>query len=138
MASTVWKLHHSTSFWSLLVPVWVGRISHLSQPCLASTLNIKCCVMRHAYTWWCLSRCVLHAVSRPMSPSKADCLATFFTFRTLEGCSNKNVFKKGLRDRNSPMCTLSQNGYGALLLSYLPFCFVKESCSSLKFNPWFS
>ena len=94
-----------------------GRLCKARLAASQTSSNLQCCVMRHAYTWWCLSRCVLHAVSRPMSPSKADCLATFFTFRTLEGCSNKNVFKKGLRDRNSPMCTLSQNGYGARALS---------------------
>ena len=42
MASTVWKLHHSTSFWPLPIDNIGGRISHLSQPCLASTLNNNC------------------------------------------------------------------------------------------------
>ena len=31
----------------------------------------------------------------------------------LSWSEDSNLCKKGLRDRNSPTCTLSQNGYGA-------------------------
>ena len=53
-------------------------------------------------------------------------------------CSHRdsNPRKKGLRERSSPMCTLSQNGYGdSHLLSLHVLCI---SLSSVLPNKWFA
>ena len=42
----------------------------------------------------------------------ATTLATINTHPTTECCRRLYLQKKGLRFRNSPICTLSQNGYG--------------------------
>ena len=46
---------------------------------------------------------------------RKECLAEAQNVRKQERTSEK---QKGLRDRNSPTCTLSQNGYGADLCQW--------------------
>ena len=67
-------------------------------------------------------------VSRCSQKTCIDHLAEFALFmraRTLQHIMGSEPRQKGLRDRNSPTCTLSQNGYGTKHTSqkeYRLFC----------------
>ena len=55
-----------------------------------------------------------------------------FPRRVVQPCAKRSA-KKGLRERNSPKCTLSQNGYGELSPHVLIFEIKMGSTTSIPF-----
>ena len=76
---------------------------------IVSSLSVHCFYTALVIFQYCL--CTVSTLSHEMAMQYSHGACVLFAHRLSSGRIEPGT-EKGLRDRNSPTCTLSQNGYG--------------------------